>query len=610
MSRDTRVLWLRRVFRSLAVVIAIAAVIDPAIRSARRTRPVLSLVAADASRDHALLTQVTRRLEEDYTLVAAPLPSAIGTVLVGARLPDGAHALASPVVVVSPFTGRPSVSIGRIQAPTSAKLESRITVSVTLVTSGFASSPPTPRAFDVELAREGVVVSRQRISVAHDTTRSVSLTYVPSAPGPVVLQVRTFAAEQSDTARSDVLVDVRENRWSVLFFDRRPAWMSTFVRRALEHDPRFAVTSRVITSTNVSRETGRPPAGLDVIVGTSRFDAVVIGAPDALTARDVDGIASLLRTRGSSVLVLADHAATGPADVLLDYGGWRTRAFRSPALLSASTIADRTGEPPLLKGLAFGVPRRLPRGAVPLAMLRDTATSASRTSGADSGVVMSAPTIIWRVPVGLGQLVVSGAFDAWRFRDSSQSRFDATWRDLIGELANQRQMALELRLSRSLTLPRAVTTVEVTPRDTANATPIVATIRPTDASTDSVVSLSLEEGTSGVRQGTMRAPEKPGQYEVLAVQGLDSVRSPLVVAARVARDADDNPMLLAAWAASRGGQVIARDSVASLSRVLEGVLRPVPRITEWHPMRSPWWIVPFALALAAEWWMRRRRGLA
>ena len=610
MSRDTRVLWLRRVFRSLAVVIAIAAVIDPAIRSARRTRPVLSLVAADASRDHALLTQVTRRLEEDYTLVAAPLPSAIGTVLVGARLPDGAHALASPVVVVSPFTGRPSVSIGRIQAPTSAKLESRITVSVTLVTSGFASSPPTPRAFDVELVREGVVVSRQRISVAHDTTRSVSLTYVPSAPGPVVLQVRTFAAEQSDTARSDVLVDVRENRWSVLFFDRRPSWMSTFVRRALEHDPRFAVTSRVITSTNVSRETGRPPAGLDVIVGTSRFDAVVIGAPDALTARDVDGIASLLRTRGSSVLVLADHAATGPADVLLDYGGWRTRAFRSPALLSASTIADRTGEPPLLKGLAFGVPRQLPRGAVPLAMLRDTATSASRTSGADSGVVMSAPTIIWRVPVGLGQLVVSGAFDAWRFRDSSQSRFDATWRDLIGELANQRQMALELRLSRSLTLPRAVTTVEVTPRDTANATPIVATIRPTDASTDSVVSLSLEEGTSGVRQGTMRAPEKPGQYEVLAVQGLDSVRSPLVVAARVARDADDNPMLLAAWAASRGGQVIARDSVASLSRVLEGVLRPVPRITEWHPMRSPWWVVPFALALAAEWWMRRRRGLA
>ena len=610
MSRDTRVLWLRRVFRSLAVVIAIAAVIDPAIRSARRTRPVLSLVAADASRDHALLTQVTRRLEEDYTLVAAPLPSAIGTVLVGARLPDGAHALASPVVVVSPFTGRPSVSIGRLQAPTSAKLESRITVSVTLVTSGFASSPPTPRAFDVELVREGVVVSRQRISVAHDTTRSVSLTYVPSAPGPVVLQVRTFAAEQSDTARSDVLIDVRENRWSVLFFDRRPSWMSTFVRRALEHDPRFAVTSRVITSTNVSRETGRPPAGLDVIAGTSRFDAVVIGAPDALTARDVDGIASLLRTRGSSVLVLADHAATGPADVLLDYGGWRTRAFRSPALLSASTIADRTGDPPLLKGLAFGVPRQLPRGAVPLAMLRDTATSASRTSGADSGVVMSAPTIIWRVPVGLGQLVVSGAFDAWRFRDSSQSRFDATWRDLIGELANQRQMALELRLSRSLTLPRAVTTVEVTPRDTANATPIVATIRPTDAPTDSAVSLSLEAGTSGVRQVTMRAPAKPGHYEVLAVQGLDSVRSPLVVAARVARDADDNPMLLAAWAASRGGQVIARDSVASLSRVLESVLRPVPRITEWHPMRSPWWVVPFALALAAEWWMRRRRGLA
>jgi hypothetical protein len=27
-----------------------------------------------------------------------------------------------------------------------------------------------------------------------------------------------------------------------------------------------------------------------------------------------------------------------------------------------------------------------------------------------------------------------------------------------------------------------------------------------------------------------------------------------------------------------------------------------------HPMRSPWWIVPFGLALGGEWWLRRRRG--
>jgi hypothetical protein len=28
-----------------------------------------------------------------------------------------------------------------------------------------------------------------------------------------------------------------------------------------------------------------------------------------------------------------------------------------------------------------------------------------------------------------------------------------------------------------------------------------------------------------------------------------------------------------------------------------------------YPMRSPWWIAPFALCLGVEWWDRRRQGL-
>ena len=30
---------------------------------------------------------------------------------------------------------------------------------------------------------------------------------------------------------------------------------------------------------------------------------------------------------------------------------------------------------------------------------------------------------------------------------------------------------------------------------------------------------------------------------------------------------------------------------------------------EGRPMRSAWWILPFAACLSAEWWLRRRRGL-
>jgi hypothetical protein len=62
-------------------------------------------------------------------------------------------------------------------------------------------------------------------------------------------------------------------------------------------------------------------------------------------------------------------------------------------------------------------------------------------------------------------------------------------------------------------------------------------------------------------------------------------------------------------AASHRGIDASADRVADVVRFLDThVPRPaVPTIV--RPMRSAWWIVPFAICLAVEWWMRRRRGL-
>jgi hypothetical protein len=49
-----------------------------------------------------------------------------------------------------------------------------------------------------------------------------------------------------------------------------------------------------------------------------------------------------------------------------------------------------------------------------------------------------------------------------------------------------------------------------------------------------------------------------------------------------------------------------------VSRVVEHLraARPSDRVPEVrHPMRSGWWMLPFAVLLAAEWWLRRRVGL-
>ena len=594
--------------RTMALLIAVAAVIDPVVTSARRTRPALSLVSVDTIRDRVLLARTRQLLDRHYTVVAAPLPSALGTVLVGARLPTSSNEMAAPVVVVSPESGIPSVAICRIQAPTQAMLESRVDVLITLTTRGIGAG--TARTPEVELTvGGGVVVARQRIAAAHDTVLTVSLAFVPSAPGPVVLQARAFVPDQSDTVRSDVLVNVREHRWSVLFFDRRPSWMSTFVRRALERDPRFAVTSRIITSTNVSRLTGQPPQGLDAVASTSPFDAVVIGAPDALLARDVDGISTLLRARGASVVVLADHAANGPADALLDIGGWRAVSRRVPAELTAPAVSSRAREPLRLRGMSIGVPQRLAPSAVPLAVLRaapGNAKDMSKDTGADE------QTVVWQVPVGLGQLVISGAFDTWRYRDTAQSTFDATWRDIIDDAASQRLLPLDVRVSSRLVTPRANVLLTILPRDSANSSPIRASLRalsPAAAAAATEFTVAADDGGT-LHTARFRAPPVAGHYEVVVYRGPDTVRTPLVVAPTVAADADNNPELLAAWASSRGGRVVPANRLESLAGDLDRVLRPVPLVGDWHPMRSPWWIIPFSFALAAEWWIRRRRGLA
>jgi hypothetical protein len=71
-----------------------------------------------------------------------------------------------------------------------------------------------------------------------------------------------------------------------------------------------------------------------------------------------------------------------------------------------------------------------------------------------------------------------------------------------------------------------------------------------------------------------------------------------------------------------GGRPVSREEAATIAAATGGVaaddpdrivshLRALPRrrmLTTLHPMRSGWWALPFALALCAEWALRRRSG--
>jgi len=264
--------------------------------------------------------------------------------------------------------------------------------------------------------------------------------------------------------------------------------MSTFVRRALESDARFVVSSRVSTSRNAATVAGQPPTAL---ADLDAFALVIVGAPDLMTPADADGLERFMHDRGGVVLLLMDAATENAAvDRLTGVTRW-TRANRPEP--SGVPLASE-----------FQVPAELPRWAEPMAFAR---------GGSPTSVVP-----VWQTPIGRGRLIVSGALDAWRYRDVA---FDQFWKALAA-----------------------------------------------DATTE--VSEEKPEQRSGVTE--------------------------------------DTEALLRAWTSSHHGSSLAESDLAELAPALSRTLAAPVESTPLHPMRSAWWIIPFAGLLGFEWWDRRKNG--
>lgn len=582
-----------RVLRSAAIAIAVAAVIDPAVTSRRTDTPDVAVVAADPVRDAALVNRVVRALEHSFVVTAAPLSAADGTVLVGDALPDHRDDLATPVFAVPGDPGGPPVTIESIDAPATAPLAARTSVVATLHVRGARG-----RTLITTLRLGAVVVDRRESRIATDDARLLlPLTFEPTQVGASVVRVSAAlgAEDEARAAHADLVVDVTRRPYAVFFYDPRPSWMSTFVRRAVEGDPRFAVTSRVVTSRNISTDAGAPPASLGDLAALSRYDVVAVGAPDLLSATDVAALERLLRQRGASVVLLLDQPATGPFVRLAGAERWDDNGGGAVAAITSVTN-DSLG----LRGSEVAAPLRLPAGASVLARY----TGAARDT--------SLRTAIWQVPVGAGRLVVSGALDAWRYRDPSLSPFDAYWRTLLAGAAAAAPPPIQLQLRDAVTAPGNVVDVRVELRTAMlGALPVTATARGTIVAADGTIVdrlLLLPSGTAGELSASPQAPRQPGSYRVVVASDGQVASAPLVVSTDAAHPHPDDRDLVAAWVAAHGGGSVAVDQLDRLRTALLAAIHPAAHQVRWHPMRSLWWLVPFVLALSGEWWSRRRRG--
>jgi hypothetical protein len=581
-----------RVFRFASIAIAALGLVDPVLTLPRPVRrPVAIVTVASASmalpsgsgtrerRTRELRERIAARLADEYEITSAPGASP-GVILIGDRAPErlgpGKDSLVWAVDVGEELG--PNVRI--VSAETSdADVRNRIRVSARISAIGMRGRSSVIRVLDGPIA-----LAEERQAWTSDREERIAvIDVVPTRTGSQALRLVAVAdpSERTDldNART-VVARVSTQPYRVLFVDARPSWMTSFMRRSVESDDAF----RAAFLTRVSRGVAVHAAGVDDPAvlddrAIGRFDLIVVGAPDALTRRECDALVRFTRA-GGVTLIAADRRVDGPVLDLLPDVSLSERLFEQPvALRLRGSIAG----PPVSELL---VAARLPALAEVLA-----------DAGGDAPV-------IFKAPLGRGRVYFSGALDAWRQRDREDgfSRFAAA---LLREAARDAQEPLTVTVSPSVSDPGGPVTIVARVRGNDR---LLAPISARVIAADSREPVRLwPQPESGTFAGTITAPRE-GEYTVHVVRGDDSADASFAVVGR-GEIAPDDPVSLRLLAAAHGGSVYQAADVERLIGDVRAALPSARAPRPVRPMRSGWWMLPFAGSLCAEWWNRRTRGL-
>jgi hypothetical protein len=588
-------------FRIAAIAVAVAALIDPTINAAAPVRQSLTIAVLETPG----LLMPTR--DEQGLVVAQRIAQGIRSDLedvfipVVRKQPADASAEPCPVsgacIVISDGTApkylssrmlalggvrvtrelTPNVSITRVIGAPHDHESAAAALMVDLTAAGVAGERT-----DIDVFDDGVLVGRSSHTWKADTDSVLQRVTLPVEWTPVrtgVRQLRVVAStvdRETTAADNEVVtaIDIDDGSDVVMFIEPQPTWMGTFVRRSLEADHRFRLLADARVSRNASVGSSSQPLRKEVLIRED-VKAVVVTSANLLTTSDVNVLDAFVRSRGGSLILLVDGALTG--------------AIRR---LAPITVSPHQRPTPLAIGsltasefVTFG---------------REAELSVLARAG-DQPVVVSRAT-------GEGRVVFFGASDAWRYRDR-ENGFSAYWRSLVADAAEATADSVVVTLSSNAARVGEELTLRIAAR----------TLGSLPATTDATASLDCNaastpirlwpDGKSGRYVGHLTV-HSPGRCRVHArIEGLPSASAPLVVMNEPIGNRTTSPDELATAVAAYGGIFVESESVAALVAKFRQSATREQRTIPLHPMRSPWWMVPFAACLGGEWFLRRRKGL-
>lgn len=570
------------VLRVVAILIAVAGVVDPAIPMQSATRAHVAVVATEPASAAALgvRDRLAAKLAASFDVVPHVASDSAAAVVIGNRYPEDPLPDTLLISTITTAETRPSVRVVQVHAPREVPLATTIHLDVDVEAVGFSgtSTDLSARIAGLEVAR-----ATHRWSSGRQRWRA-GLDAVPVGDPPWVAEVSVVTPNAVSSA-VDTVVDLRRAPLRVMFYEPRPSWATTFIRRALEADRRFEIAGVSFSSRGIAARTGDAVSLADPRI--DRADVVVVGGLDRLSAPDGRSLERFMRTRGGGVVLVPDaRVGAGPARDLLSQRGGLPLELSERLLERSAKLSMSANLAPLEASelLVFGAP----------------------TPGVD---VVAATTgrdpvpVIASMPYGSGRLLVSGAMDAWRSRANDNGAFDRFWQSTIAGLALAVPPPIDVAVEPPLLRPleRGGVVVRVRSREYAALT----------ATVDGDQPIRLRpEPEAGVYRGTFTAKGAAGR-SVIDVRPADAAQPGVsrTVLVRAGTQRAEAAAPLAMLASSHRGIDVTPDRVADLERFLREAVESPRAMVVRRPMRSAWWMLPFAACLSGEWWRRRRRGL-
>jgi hypothetical protein len=580
--------------RTAAIATALVGLVDPAWTTGRQAPVAVEIQFAPAAASAAenVRRRLMHSLNGDATFDSDAEPAAV--VLVGGPVPGTSlRTDAVPISTVSiPRPADPNLRLVTADEPDPVRVGWAATFRAVVEARGFAG-----RKSRIVLEDGGVELAY----VEHRWTRDVerfdtALRHTPPHAATSTVTLRAVPLD-GETTTADNAAELRlvasSGRLKVLVHEPRPSWNATFVRRAIEQDPAFDVSTVVRASKGLEVRAGSPPAVLTADA-LSPFEAVLIGAPEELSGAEVEALRAFARRRGGAVVLLPDRRPSGR---YLDF--FPSPQFDEVLLENAVELASVDG-PPL--------------GASELAVLRSDVPGSEVLASYDLGKGRRPIVLEW--PLGAGRVIFSGALDAWRSRAADDDGFARFWRARVAEAALAAPARVEVSVSPGVPRPTEAVTIRARIRptefdDAAGKTRLPAVRARLVAADGAEQPIRLWPAAEpGVFEGRLEAPVA-GSYDLhVSTSAGATVDEVLNVAAEarhptgMLEPVDEALRLIAA---STGGVAVDASDLLPLERQLRSLSRgEVDRTI--RPARSLGLVVIFTTLLCAEWAIRRRGG--